>query len=230
MLFPPPFLLNQYHSQFIKMFLILAVLSSVSSEVIDYPLWPDLFKQTFNETFKYPGGKDKYTTGTFYYNWVNKTYRVDRENGRHDRYCGFNGDKMWKDTPCSHYVSNGDRYLYYPKLKECCYCCSNIHGCGILRPDWMNGGEFINTTEQQGQQSYLWDKKGLQHNYYFETISEKSLDRVLLGIYQEPNDLQDFHLPRTIPTHEDFVLPSICVKKRECSLLSTCTAVRHAAN
>jgi hypothetical protein len=92
----------------------------------------------------------------------------------------------------------------------------------------MNGGEFINTTEQQGQQSYMWDKKGLQHNYYYETVAEKSLDRVLLGIYQEPNDLQDFHLPRTIPTYEDFALPSICVKKRECSLFSTCTAVRHA--
>jgi len=28
------------------------------------------------------------TTGEFYYNWILKKYRVDRENGKFDRYCG----------------------------------------------------------------------------------------------------------------------------------------------
>lgn len=209
--------------------MLVFLLAFAAAEVVNYPLWPDTFVQTFNETFKYPGGSDHYTTGTFYYNWPGRTYRVDRVNGRYDRYCGFNGSKMWKNTPCSQYVSNGDRYLYYPDLKECCYCCSSEHGCGILRPDWMNGGTFIDTVSHIGVQSYQWDKKGLQHNYYFETVADVSLDRVMLGIYQEPNDYQDFHLPRGVPLESDFTLPSICKKSDKCSLISTCSVVRHSS-
>jgi len=199
---------------------------SVVAGVVNYPLWPDKFMQTFNETFKYPGSASHSTTGTFYYNWSNRTYRVDRENGRHDRYCGLNGAKIWRNTPCSHYVSNGDRYLYYPDLDECCYCCSSQHGCGILKPDWMNGGTFLDTEDHYGVSSYKWDKKGLQHNYYFETVAENSLERVMLGIYQEPNDYQDFHLPRSVPDDSVFELPKNCNKKKPCDLLSTCTVVR----
>jgi hypothetical protein len=204
----------------------LALIVVGSAQVNEFPRWPDLFKQSFNETFKYPGGKEHYTTGTFYYNWEDRTYRVDRDNGRYDRYCGFNGMKQWKDTPCTQYVAGGDRFLFYPKLNECCYCCSAEHGCGILKPDWMTGASFIGIEDHNGVNSYKWDQKGLQHNYYFETVSEKSTDRVMLGIYQEPNDYQDFHLDRSIPNKSDFTLPSQCKKSTKCSLISTCTAVR----
>ena len=70
------------------------------------------------------------TTGTLYYDVNKNSYRVDRENGRYDRYCGT--VKKFKDTKCSHIVSNGDRYLYYPELNDCCYCCDSSNGCGIL--------------------------------------------------------------------------------------------------
>ena len=210
--------------------MFLFLLSLAVADVVNYPLWPDTFTQTFNETFKYPGGSYHYTTGTFYYNWTARAYRVDRANGRYDRYCGLNGSKMWKNTPCSHYVSGGDRYLYYPVLDECCYCCSSEHGCGILRPDWMNNGTFLGQVDHLGISSYKWDKQGLQHNYYFETVADNPLDRVMLGIYQEPNDFQDFQLPRGVPIEDDFVLPSKCKKNHECSLMSTCTLVRHAAS
>ena len=45
------------------------------------------------------------TSGKFFYDWTNKVYRVDRENGKGDRYCG----SVWKltDTPCSHIVVEG---------------------------------------------------------------------------------------------------------------------------
>jgi hypothetical protein len=205
---------------------ILALISLSASQITEFPRWPDTFRQTFNETFKYPGGKDHTTQGTFYYNWVNKTYRVDRDNGRYDRYCGFNSFKYWKNTPCNQYVVNGDRFIHYPALNECCYCCSAEHGCGILKPDWMSGAQFFGIEDHIGNQAYKWDQKGLQHNYYYETVAEKNTERVMLGIYQEPNDYQDFHLPREVPTMEDFQLPSICSKKSYCSLASTCTAVR----
>ena len=84
------------------------------------PVWPDKFQQTFNETFYYPVIGTHYTTGKFYYDWKNKRYRVDRANGRFDRYCGFNGVKFFQDTPCSHIVVDGWRWMVYPEKKECC--------------------------------------------------------------------------------------------------------------
>ena len=94
----------------------------------------------------------------------------------------------------------------------------------------MNGGTFINTVDHLGLQSYQWDKQGLQHNYYYETIADAPLDRTMLGIYQEPNDYQDFHLPRTTPTPTDFVLPAKCAKSNYCSVISLCTLVREGVS
>ena len=92
----------------------------------------------------------------------------------------------------------------------------------------MGGATFYGEEFHTGVKSYKWDQKGLQHNYYFETVAEKNIDRVMLGIYQEPNDYQDFHLDRTIPDWNEFALPSKCKKFNKCSLVSTCTTVRFA--
>ena len=50
-------------------------------------LWPKKFKQDFNEDMKYWVLHGN-TNGTIYYNWNLQKYRIDRENGRWDRYCG----------------------------------------------------------------------------------------------------------------------------------------------
>mmetsp|Transcript_27181 Transcript_27181/g.48803 ORF Transcript_27181/g.48803 Transcript_27181/m.48803 type:complete len:218 (-) Transcript_27181:1527-2180(-) len=191
------------------------------------PLWPTKFSQTFNETTKILTSNTM--TGTMYYDYENKLERVDRDNGRWDRYCGLNGVKTFQNTPCSQYVVNGDRYIHYPEKNECCYCCSSEHGCGIVKSTWLTNATFLGVEEHMGVQAYKWDQKGLQHNYYYETISEDPLDRVMISLYQEPNDLQDFSFARNLTVPDDiFTLPSICKKSETCSLLSTCTAARHA--
>ena len=50
-------------------------------------MWPKKFKQEFCEDMKYWVLHGS-TSGTLYYNWDLQKYRIDRENGRWDRYCG----------------------------------------------------------------------------------------------------------------------------------------------
>jgi hypothetical protein len=46
------------------------------------------------------------------------------------------------DTPCTHLVVSGQRYLIFPELGECCKCCSSAGGCGILDPNWLDAAEY----------------------------------------------------------------------------------------
>ena len=76
---------------------------------------------------------------------------------------------------------------------------------------------------------YKWDKQGLQHNYYYETIADDPEDRVLLEIDQQPNDDQiyDRESRKLVIKNPDkvFELPSYCVPAGGCSFFSTCHAV-----
>ena len=106
------------------------------------------------------------TSGKFFYDFTNKRYRVDRENGKGDRYCG--SVYQLKDTPCSHIVVEGSllililgkRYLYFPEKNDCCYCCDDVHGCGILTPDWAADAEFVGIVNINGVPNEKWNKKG----------------------------------------------------------------------
>lgn len=193
------------------------------------PIWPAKFTTKFDEVFNYPLVGEVKTKGSFYYNYNTKRYRVDRENGKGDRYCGLNGLKWLKNTPCSQYVVNGDRYIYYPELKECCYCCSSEHGCGILHPQWHKGAEFLGVVSYQGREAFKWDKPGLQSNFYYETLHDEPQNRIMLGIDQKPNDHQIFDPAAWSTEFNDAVLelPSICKKSNSCSIASTCTAARN---
>jgi len=92
---------------------------SVASQPSD-PVWPKQFYQEFNETLSYPILGTHYTKGKYYYDYTNRRYRIDRENGRYDRYCGFNGIRVFQDTPCTQLVVSGMRWIYYPEKEECC--------------------------------------------------------------------------------------------------------------
>ena len=83
------------------------ILSLVLSSVFSQSPWPDKFSASFTETMKYPIVGSGNTSGNFYYNMNIQKYRVDRENGKWDRYCG--SVYKFTDTKCSHIVSEGKR-------------------------------------------------------------------------------------------------------------------------
>ncbi len=188
------------------------------------PVWPSQFEQTFQETFKYPVLGSASTTGKFFYDFLNKRYRVDRANGKWDRYCG--SALSFTDTPCSHFVVDSKRYLNFPEKNYCCYCCDSTQGCGILKPDWLTGAAFVGyESDAQGQSYEKWNKKGLQDNFYYATKDS----RVMWKIDQEPNDIQTFDVKSLhlgISDKKALELPSQCVGAVTCPLISACTAVR----
>jgi len=83
------------------------------------PVWPMQFYQEFNETSNYIAGAH-HAKGKYYYDLTNLSSRIDRDNGRYDLYCGINGARGFKDTPCTQLVVDGMMWIYYPEKKDCC--------------------------------------------------------------------------------------------------------------
>jgi len=134
------------------------------------PVWPKAFTQSFNETV----GANM-TTGQYFYDVrdANNTMtRIDRKTGQHDNFCKGG---IYEDTPCSHYVVNGDRYIYKPLHDDCCYCCSADHGCGVKSTDWMKDYQYQSTKNVDGYNTYWWSKSDVSTNHenmYYETVDE----------------------------------------------------------
>ena len=188
----------------------------------DNPVWANKFSQSFNEEMKYPIIGKGHTKGQFYYNWLTKQYRVDRDNGKWDRYCG--SVYKFTDTPCSHIVNEGRRYLYFPHKNYCCMCCTDKGGCGVLKPNWLEGAEYKGEeTSEEGKLYKVYNQKGLQDNLvYFEKESG-----IMARIIQQPNDDQSFDVKSYTENVDDsvFELPDICDPNKKCSSFSVCGAL-----
>eukprot|EP00761_Pharyngomonas_kirbyi_P011356 gb/GECH01011381.1/.p1 GENE.gb/GECH01011381.1/~~gb/GECH01011381.1/.p1 ORF type:complete len:216 (+),score=26.28 gb/GECH01011381.1/:1-648(+) len=200
---------------------VIVVLSMVSPSIAvasnPTPSWPKAFSMKFNETMSIV--HTYHTTGTYYYDAGQNVQRIDRADGKGDRYCG---SVKSDHTPCSHLVVDGVRYLVYPELKYCCPCCDAKHGCGVLKQDWLDGAEYKGETELRGRSVNVWNQKGLQDNYVYETLGKQ----VPMRIDEKPNDVMDFHVnsfKEGAPNPKLFKVPSYCEKK--CPLFSICTIV-----
>lgn len=94
--------------------------SNIGSDPVKQPTdqeWPEIFVFNFNETFyvSFPG--ERYTHGTYFYDYIKRCSRIDRVNGYYDFYCGSSELGKATDTPCSHLVIDRMRWLVYPELK-----------------------------------------------------------------------------------------------------------------
>lgn len=181
------------------------------------PVWPQRFTARFNETENLIFSLQ--TNGTYWYDFANGKNRVDRENGKLDRYCG----SVYKfvDTPCTHLVVDGKRYLIFPKKQYCCLCCDASKGCGILLPSWVNGAKFIGYTIYNGNNVTKWDQPGLQSNYYYQTVNGNlpaGIDQV--GTSYMAYDVKSYTDAPIDPSVFD-IPTSICEAK--CPLVSICS-------
>lgn len=135
--------------------------------------------------------------------------------------------KYFDDTPCTHFVVDGLRYLAFPSLNYCCACCTAEDGCGIVKPDWLNNATFVgyNTTASSSVQYQVWSIKGLQENIYWQ---ENNTQAPYI-IDQQPNDKMIFDVTTFKAGPIDpsvFALPSYCSKSQKCPLFSICTVAR----
>ena len=203
---------------------ILLIIVATSAQKPQPPMWPNTFWQNFTETTRYVLENHE-TTGSYYYDWTQLAYRVDRANGRYDRYCGLAGPYEFENTPCSHIVNNGNRYLYYSEKNECCFCCNSANGCGMLFPGWMTNATYIDTEVHNGVLTYKWNKKGLQDNYIYETTGPVPVNRVTVSIYQVSDDDMEFG-PRNLTLPSGILnLPPICKLSIHCES-AACIALR----
>ena len=185
------------------------------------PYWPNVFSVNFTEKTKVIFSHT--TTGKWYYDYNSKLERIDRVNSKGDRYCG--SIHPLSNTPCTHYVqSNGNRWLNFPKLNSCCLCCTEAKGCGIVKPSWLSNATYIGQTTYNNIKVNEYDAKGLQDNYYYQTISSSpSSHPIPVRLFQSPNDdtIYDTTSFSTQPISSSiFTLPNHCVNK--CTSISVC--------
>lgn len=178
------------------------------------PVWPSQFYIQFEETTKVLS--TDHMKGYMYYDEPNGRELIYRDSGKGDRYCG---SVKHEDTPCTHLVRDGKRFLIFPQLKYCCMCCTAEKGCGVVKSSWLEGATYNGTETVNGQTCQRFEKKGLQPNYYSQNDQN-----VPCRLLQEPNDDQLFMQATYKPGPFDdslFTVPDYCEKS--CPLLSICT-------
>ena len=113
------------------------------------------------------------TKGNWWFDYTNKKFRVDRENGKLDRYCG----SIYKlsNTKCNQVVREGKRYMYFPDKKFCCMCCTDAQGCGVIKPEFVKLGVANGRDDQEKTEAYKYLIQGNQPNYYWESADNKPL-------------------------------------------------------
>ncbi|XP_063717745.1 uncharacterized protein LOC134844859 [Symsagittifera roscoffensis] len=194
------------------------------------PLYPDQFTQNFTEIV-YEAEGSYLTTGTYIYDWTNLKYSIERENGRHDIFC--QAEYPNTDTPCSHIIVGGNRFLSYPDMNDCCYCCDSSEGCGLLKPDWLSdatfqGTFFVHLNNGSYANTYKWKKDGNEANFYYETMESSPLNRTMVEIFQSPSEAALYDIPRLLTVDsEKLSLPPICSMNKTCS--GVCALVRSNA-
>ncbi|OMJ76747.1 hypothetical protein SteCoe_23809 [Stentor coeruleus] len=209
--------------------LFLLILTTALAQNPSAPQWPNVYALSFLEdTFSVYGVNQ--VSGTVFYNYSLGTTRVDRSNGRYDRFCSLNEWFLFFDTPCTQLVNNGIRYLIYPELQVCCNCCSASDGCGVVKPTWLQNATYTGTHMYNGTiPSYSWLTMSFEPVFYQETQDPAPLNRFPLEIDIGPSDKFMFASSNSWNTSFSsnvFNVPTYCQSQYMCDSSSLCGQVR----
>ncbi len=122
---------------------------------------PPVFNYSYQVTFQETVIRNKipyYTQGQEFYDPFKKRERVDWANGQHNAFCGTILPNI--NTPCNSLTVDGNRWQVFPARSQCCLCCTSAQGCGILRPDWLNGADYQGEADIDGVSYDKWHEKG----------------------------------------------------------------------
>ena len=140
----------------IKLLLLSAVVLVVVLAV-DPPVWQSTFSQRFVATFHNKQNETFHSVGDHFYDYTKQRSRMDYRDGSWDFLCN---SVVNESTPCSFLIINGKRYLLFPEKKIGCFCCDSAHGCGVLRPNWLDQATYVGVEELLGQNFDKWSKPG----------------------------------------------------------------------
>lgn len=145
--------------------ILLLVLAGSVAQAATPPTYNFSYHITFDETFT-SAGTSHVNSGQVFYDPLNNRQRTDRTNGRYDVYCGTVLPDV--DAPCLLYAVGGKRWVAYPTRNQCCFCCDSEHGCGPLRPDWLEGADYLGTDTVDGVAYDKWSKDGvIGYNHFW---------------------------------------------------------------
>lgn len=188
---------------------------------VDPPVWPDSFEEAFDEKFVMSNFTAE-VNGILYYDAAHNRSRLDRFNGEYDKFCNSLSTLR---TPCQNLVVDEKRWIIFPQKSQCCFCCDSSHGCGILKPTWLEGAVYIGQDTIEGVKFDKWNKQGdVGYNYYWATADENAYPR---RIDESGTHITDFNFHSFRNRTQDaklFALPSYC--KSNCSDTSICGKLR----
>lgn len=141
----------------ISILLVLSVVAMLAFSAPTPPIYNNSFHITFDETYVVNSTHYRVNGQTFY-DPINKRERVDRTNGRYNLFCG--GVLPNVTTPCQNIVKGGKRFIVHPQRNQCCFCCDDAHGCGILAPDWLKDAQYKGTEKLIDTDFDKWSKDG----------------------------------------------------------------------
>jgi hypothetical protein len=193
-----------------------------------YPELPKQFTATFSESWTYPVAKTVETTGIWYYDDINKLQRTDRVNGWYDNICGMNGMPEKYNTECQTYNSGGRKYVYYPEHDECCYCCGDLDGCGLIKPNWLDNAQYLGKITYDGKLAYKWNQQGIGSNIWIETAEALPEDRTVIRLDMDGGqNAYNFTEGWTKSVSDSvFTLPSSCSPTKTCDFNKNCALFR----
>jgi hypothetical protein len=207
----------------VSLFLALAVCDNPDSR------WANTWQAEFSETVI---KKSKNTTnkGMYYYDANTKNTRLDRDNGVNDLFCGSVKSKV--NAKCTMLTTKGVRLIIYPDYKECCVCCTDNKGCGILKPDWNANAKYNGqfTDPKNGVKYNKWTQPHFSEDSVYNQIVEGG-KRVPYQMYVPAPDGSAEWWEFNTNTYKEsvpediFTLPFYCNLKKRCGLFTTCTLV-----
>lgn len=193
--------------------LVLAVIVAALAQ--NPPVWPVRFQQDFVESWSTTQYHD---VGKLWYDSERVMSRLDRSNGKYDSLCNSITNAT---TPCTQLVREGKRYMVYPLIRLCCYCCNSSQGCGILKRTWLANSKFVGKDELSGQ---FFDKfRDSDSNVdYWATTDARQLPRKLVeggSVYKDfiMNTYSEEYIADSVFALPSYCGDNICPKTSECA-------------
>ena len=140
----------------------------------NYPVWAVRFQQEFVESYT---TSSIHSAGKLWFDSERAMERLDRNDGRIDPICGPLSKKA--TTPCTQLVRDAKRWIIFPLLRQCCYCCDAAHGFGVMRRDWLKNAEFKGKETILGQDFNHWAVDEAETDFW-ETVDGKHTPRRIM--------------------------------------------------
>ncbi len=107
-----------------------------------------------------------------YYDYTNKRMIYQRGPGNMDEFC-FKYDNNQKLACTLYFDESGAMYLYYPSTDYCCEACQIGQYCTVIKPTWIEHGNYTGTQVIEGRKCDVWDEFGVSTYDFWSQDSNK---------------------------------------------------------